>query len=316
MPSIKNLFGFRKNNELDKSIIQTNPYRNNIDLEKRQFMKKGLMGLAGLGGLALASKIAKAGGLVFNDASIQTSAGGAEDLIAHGFEVSIEDNASSCTVGAGKLFHGSTKIDQTSDVTLTMGTAADWHDGVQDSYSGGAGWCYVGVNSSGDVKLLGDNPADVTDTSGNSAGKLIYWNNSSTYWFVVGAVRVDTADIADFQIHGYGREQLYRSANHGVLTGGTSTTFASVDLSAHVPAGAVMFTMQFQTDRTDSGNYESDLGDGTSEKTSYRFNPKESAANIRKATFLRYPIAVSQTTYYRSGAAAMKTDIYVNGWEW
>jgi len=64
---IKNLFGFRKNKELDKSIIQKNHYKNNTDLNKRQFIKKGLFGLAGLGGLALASKVAKAGGLVFND---------------------------------------------------------------------------------------------------------------------------------------------------------------------------------------------------------------------------------------------------------
>ena len=73
MPSIKNLFGFRKNKGLDKSIIQTNPYKNNTDLNKRQFIKKGLLGMAGLGGLALASKVAKAGGLVFNDGSTQSA---------------------------------------------------------------------------------------------------------------------------------------------------------------------------------------------------------------------------------------------------
>ena len=36
MLPIKNLFGFRKNKELDKRIIQKNPYRNNTDLNKRQ----------------------------------------------------------------------------------------------------------------------------------------------------------------------------------------------------------------------------------------------------------------------------------------
>ena len=73
MLPIKNLFGFRKNNELDKSTIQKNPNKNNTDLNKRQFIKKGLLGMAGLGGLALASKVAKAGGLVFNDGSTQTA---------------------------------------------------------------------------------------------------------------------------------------------------------------------------------------------------------------------------------------------------
>ena len=87
MLPIKNLFGFRKNKGLDKSIIQKNPYRNNIDLNKRQFMKKGLLGLAGLGGLALASKVAKAGGLVFNDGSglvAASSAVGTENLLING----------------------------------------------------------------------------------------------------------------------------------------------------------------------------------------------------------------------------------------
>ena len=74
MNPIKNLFGFRKNKELDKSIVQKNPYRNNTDLNKRQFIKKGLLGMAGLGGLALASKVAKAGGLVFNDGTTTVTA--------------------------------------------------------------------------------------------------------------------------------------------------------------------------------------------------------------------------------------------------
>ena len=87
MPIIKNLFGFRKNKGLDKSIIQKNPYRNNTDLNKRQFIKKGLLGMAGLGGLALASKVAKAGGLVFNDGSglvAASSAVGTENLLING----------------------------------------------------------------------------------------------------------------------------------------------------------------------------------------------------------------------------------------
>ena len=49
-------------------------------------------------------------------------------------------------------------VSLTADTTLTFGTAGDWHDGAADSYSGGAGWCYVGVKSNGDLKLLGDNP--------------------------------------------------------------------------------------------------------------------------------------------------------------
>ena len=102
MLPIKNLFGFRKNKGLDKSIIQKNPYRNNTDLNKRQFIKKGLFGLAGLGGLALASKIAKAGGLVFNDTSTQTVAGvsGINDNVITNGEMRVNQTLGSYTSGS------------------------------------------------------------------------------------------------------------------------------------------------------------------------------------------------------------------------
>jgi hypothetical protein len=196
-----------------------------------------------------------------------------------------------------------------------MGTAADWHDGVQDSYSGGEGWCYVGVDSSGNIKFLGDNPPDETDTLGNSAGKLIYWNNSGTYWFVVGAVRIDTADIAAFEIHSYGRWSGTRAANHSVLSSGSATSWTSIDLSSIVPANGVHVHGHLWVSRSDSGNYEFDVGDDGFELVSMRFNPKHSGANLRGVTQFNYPIRTSQTIYYIAGAAAMNCTMFIGAWE-
>ncbi|MAE42395.1 hypothetical protein CMO93_01375 [Candidatus Woesearchaeota archaeon] len=71
MFSMKKLFGFKENNELDKTIIQKNPYKN-MDLNKRQFIKKGILGLAGLGGIAAFSKMASAR-YFFSDATSLSS---------------------------------------------------------------------------------------------------------------------------------------------------------------------------------------------------------------------------------------------------
>ena len=130
MPSIKNLFGFRKNKGLDKRIIQKNPYRNNTDLNKRQFIKKGLLGMAGLGGLALASKVAKAGGLVFNDGSTQ-AAGSLEGTSIKstsetgGTKFLREDGDGSCSWQAADIIKGG---DITSASPLVIDTDGDYFD--------------------------------------------------------------------------------------------------------------------------------------------------------------------------------------------
>ena len=103
------------------------------------------------------------------DASFVGGGDTPEDIVCWGCEITASTSGANFTVSAGKLMHGSTLVSKTADTTLTFGTAGDWHDGATDSYSGGAGWCYVGVKSNGDLKLLGDNPAQKSDTSGNTA---------------------------------------------------------------------------------------------------------------------------------------------------
>jgi len=49
--------------------------KESIDLKKREFLKKGVLGLAGIGGLAAFSKLAKAG-IIFRDNSYQSTKSG------------------------------------------------------------------------------------------------------------------------------------------------------------------------------------------------------------------------------------------------
>jgi hypothetical protein len=149
MLPIKNLFGFRKNKGLDKSIIQKNPYRNNIDLNKRQFIKKGLLGMAGLGGLALASKVAKAGGLVFNDGSTQ-SAGSLEGTSilstseTGGTKFLREDgDGTSSWQAAGGGWVELQSISASSDATVDMETGID---GTYDEYM----ICFSNIHAASD----------------------------------------------------------------------------------------------------------------------------------------------------------------------
>lgn len=118
---------------------------------------------------------------------------GAKDSITRGFELTYT-SSSAIVVNPGTLYHNITRVDKTANTTLTLSTDADWYDGSAHSYSGGAGWCYVGVDGSGNVKLLAANAPDYADTLGNAAGTKLYYKQGSTYWRVLGAFRVSTSD--------------------------------------------------------------------------------------------------------------------------
>ena len=101
------------------------------------------------------------------------------------------------SVDSGIVYHGTTRIEKIIQTELNIATATDWHDGAIDVFSND-GWCYVGVDVDGNIKLLGDNPPDTIDTDGNQApntsadSSSIYWNNSSTYWRVLTEVRISS----------------------------------------------------------------------------------------------------------------------------
>ncbi len=168
----------------------------------------------------------------------KASASGAKDAITRGFELAYS-TTTAVIVNAGTLYHGTTQVNKTSNTTLTLSTAGDWYDGSTHSYSGGAGWCYIGVDSSGNIKFLYTNAPDKADTSGNTDGTKLYWydTGNTKYWRVIGAVRVNTSDEIAYKFYQVGSFIQYNGFQ-SALSGGTATTYTDIDLSDYIPAFA------------------------------------------------------------------------------
>ena len=172
--------------------------------------------------------------------------GGGPSNILWGLEIAqTTDDDTTVTIKPGYGFHGTTGVDKTANTTLTFAVADDWYDGATHSYSGAAGWCYIGYNQDSEIKLLGANPQDCHDVSGTAvAGATdLYFDDSggtsTEYWRVLGAVRVDTDNKihASYQQHQVGNK-VYTANALAVLTAGQSATFADVNCSTMVPRGA------------------------------------------------------------------------------
>lgn len=235
----------------------------------------------------------------------------AEDIICHGLEIIGVAAAANFTVNAGKLLHGTVRIDKTADVTLTFATAADWWDGATDDYSGGAGWCYVGVDSSGNVKLLGANPPDKTDVSGNSAGELLYWYDSSLYWRVIGAVFVNTSNQVSFALNGVGRHVVI--LENEVLDNGTqSGSPASVDCSAVIPANAKKVHGYYESNNL-TGNAGVSLFSTNAELGKITIVATVTATSLRMSFELI--LVESQTIYYEMEAGT-NVSLFISGWSY
>ena len=226
MLPIKNLFGFRKNKGLDKSIIQKNPYRNNTDLNKRQFIKKGLLGMAGLGGLALASKVAKAGGLVFNDGSTQ-AAGSLEGTSIKstsetgGTKFLREDGDGSCSWQAADIIKGG---DIASASPLVIDT-----DGSYFNVTGTAGFAAMTVAADRQFTLQFDGALTMT--------------HHATNLDLPGEANITTAagDVATFQSTGSNTVQCInytRADGSGIVAGGIDGWAANGANNDLLPASA------------------------------------------------------------------------------
>ncbi len=152
----------------------------------------------------LATNLDRTGGSAFQGVRVNSGETAFEfkalpsDAILSGFELTtFAVDATAIVVKQGVLLHGVTVIKKTAPTTLTFATAGNWWDGAADSYAGGQGWCYVGVDIDGNIKLLGANPPDKSSyasdgVEGDASGTKYYWWDGATHWRVIGAVRVDT----------------------------------------------------------------------------------------------------------------------------
>jgi len=252
------------------------------------------------------------------DASFVGGGDTPEDIVCWGFEISGSQNGSNFTVSAGKLMHGNTLISKTADTTLTFGTAGDWHDGATDSYSGGAGWSYVGVKSNGDVKLLGDNPAQKSDTSGNTAGyPYIYWHDGSNYWRVIGAVYVKTNNTLSFTIKTTGRR-----ANRPLVTiaEDSQASYTSHSLASIAPKNILQLYGNIGNNGDGAGNSAQTYMNGTNDSgdvgaSTNKADDANDSANKANLTDAQVSIYTDQVVYLRTANANTNYLAQCSGWE-
>lgn len=109
------------------------------------------------------------------------------DMILRGFELKYK-GTSDLYVEPGTLFVGSTRVNTTVQTILTLATGSDWIDGSAPSLT--SIFVYIYVDASGNIKLE-ETPPTKADTSGNTAGTLLYHLEGSTYWRCIGAVSTD-----------------------------------------------------------------------------------------------------------------------------
>jgi hypothetical protein len=241
-----------------------------------------------------------------------------QDMIFHGLEVTVYEDGTTCSVNAGKLCHGGTVISKAADTTLTFGTAGDWWDEEQDSYSGGIGWCYVGINGSGDVKLLGNNPPNRSDINGTTAGRLIYWYDTSVYWHVVGAFKINTSNQGWIPMIGHDRSVL--TEYNVAVDGGTNTSWTAVNISAYVPAHArvVYGVASSNADTSYSDIYlasNDDVGGG--EIGSMRLGTQHNGStNAMLRTQFELLLLTPQSFDYKMGSGGANVRVEVHGWSY
>ena len=175
---------------------------------------------------------------VRDDRVLTISLGVNEDFYIVGMDIVSADSTrtpteNTVTIDAGLLNHGTTTVAKMSQQTMQLDDTSDWHDGVVDSFAGADGWCFIGIKTTGDFKFLGENPPDVADTSGNTAGILKYWDDGSDKWRVIGALRIDTNDNIAYTCTQDGSIVNYDFGQ--TVTLGNSATFAEVDVTDFFP---------------------------------------------------------------------------------
>ena len=158
------------------------------------------------------------------------SIGTNQDHYITGMELShITPDVTAITVDAGVVYVGATRVAKADETAIVMATGADWWDGAADNYTK-EDWCYIGVDIEANIKFLGLNPPDKSDTSGNTGGILRYWFDTTVpeYWRVIGRVRLNSSEELPYEFYQTGNTTYYVKSQSFVC--GAATSFTEVDL--------------------------------------------------------------------------------------
>jgi len=137
------------------------------------------------------------------------------------------------TIDAGVCYVGTTRIEKNTKTTLDIDVAADWHDGVADAIT--TAWWYIGVDTTGNIKWLGANAPDKSDTDGNTGGEKLYWYDSGNtkYYRVIGVVRIGTGIKVSMDYVQIGNTCYYKHIQP--INAGNVTSWAELTLVTLVP---------------------------------------------------------------------------------
>ena len=167
-----------------------------------------------------------------------SATGGSYVVIPHyryGCEV-VWDSVSSIKAMPGVIEIGDRLLVRTAlSTTITDTTDAHWIDG--SNAAGSSTWYYVyAYNDSGvswDIKFHESAP-NASDTSSNTAGRLIYRQVSGVWYRCIGAVRNNSSsDIIRFKQQS---DLILYDAWTTILSAGTQTTFTDQSAAAAIPA--------------------------------------------------------------------------------
>jgi hypothetical protein len=149
------------------------------------------------------------------------------------------------TVDAGVCYVDTTRVEKNTKTTLDIDVANDFHDGATDAKANA--WWYVGVDTGGNVKLLGANPPDKPDADGNTEGIKKYWYDSANtkYWRVIGVFRCSTVTNISYDYYQIDENIYYNYPQ--IFNCGTSTSWSEVDIGHLVPPIAEEATISAST---------------------------------------------------------------------
>lgn len=158
-----------------------------------------------------------------------------EDFYITGMELEVVSPDNMVTVDAGVCYHGSTRVEKTAQTGLRHRVATDWWDGAVDTYAS-AGWNYVAIDSSGNIKFIGTNAPDKADTDENTVGTLRYWDDGTELWRVLGAARINTSDAIDSSLFQRGDKVMWDAPPNMTTTVSDNAWSSALDCSAGIPA--------------------------------------------------------------------------------
>ncbi len=135
------------------------------------------------------------------------SSSGFNDVISRGFEASASTLKTAVLIYPGTLSSGSAVVNKTTATTLGLNTAGDYSSGSVVVLTA-EDWNYIGVDNSGNIKLLGTIAPAYDDSLGNSVSGSphLYSLESAKYWRIIGAVRMNTSNQC---VYGYFQQKDY-----------------------------------------------------------------------------------------------------------